>query len=719
MEKKKKISFIIILIFIIISLQLSFSIYINAEEIPYDSYIYNWWGEPVKAPQAYLPRETINGEKLGVGKLDNPEDVEVKGDHIYILDSGNNRIIISDKKWQSISVIDNFKKNNKQDNLSNPQGLAVNNRGYIFVADRDNERIVVLDSAGNFVQEITAPSSEESEAISSNFKFEPLKVEVNTLNRIYVIADGVYDGIMEFDADGVFQGFMGAPRVNPNPIDYFWYSIATREQRKRMSIYLPTEFSNIEVNKEGFVYATVIGGEGQNQVIKKFNPGGEDILRRNGFFPPVGDIVTGEGEASYTGASEFIDITTQEYGIYSVLDKNRGRIFTYDRNGNLLYVFGGRGNITGTFRKPVAITAKNFDLLVLDSRSNQITVFKPTDYAQKILSAIKFYDRGNYELAADHWQEIVKENYNFDLAYTGLGRTYFRENNFEQAMKYYKNGHNREGYSKAFTYYRQQVIENNFSVILLLLAAIIGIYIILYKFKFYNFISEFADRKLVKSKQIIKKHKYYSLIKNITSNMKYSLYVMFHPFSGFWDLKHERKSDVLSATALLILVTSTYIIIRQYTGFLFNYWDPAKLNIFKEIINIVLPFFLWCIVNWSLTTLMEGKGTFKDIYIYTCFSFSPLILINIPATIISNYLTLQEEALYGGLLSLGLIWFMMLIFAGTIVTHEFSLLKTILNIIFIIVGIGAVLFIGLLFFSVGDLLYGFFSDIYIEITMRM
>ena len=81
------------------------------------------------------------------------------------------------------------------------------------------------------------------------------------------------------------------------------------------------------------------------------------------------------------------------------------------------------------------------------------------------------------------------------------------------------------------------------------------------------------------------------------SSLQFSFYVIFHPFKGFWDLKHEKKGSMQAALTILVLLIVTYILQRQYTGFIFNENDPKKLNVFTEIISVVLPFFLWATAN--------------------------------------------------------------------------------------------------------------------------
>ena len=97
-------------------------------------------------------------------------------------------------------------------------------------------------------------------------------------------------------------------------------------------------------------------------------------------------------------------------------------------------------------------------------------------------------------------------------------------------------------------------------------------------------------------------------------------------------------------------------------GFIFNSNDLAKINILLEFCSVLIPFMLWVIVNWSLTTLMEGKGTFKDIYIASAYAFTPIILINIPVTIVSNYLIAEEGVLVFSFIAISLLWALFLLF---------------------------------------------------------
>lgn len=200
--------------------------------------------------------------------------------------------------------------------------------------------------------------------------------------------------------------------------------------------------------------------------------------------------------------------------------------------------------------------------------------------------------------------------------------------------------------------------------------------------------------------------------------LRYTFYLIFHPFDGFWDLKHEKKGNLGAAIVIVFLLSITYILRRQLTGFIFNDVKLLELNIFLEISSVVIPFLLWCIANWCLTTLMDGEGSFKDIVITSAYALTPLIIIYLPLIPFSNVITLEEGAFYYFFSSLAVVWATVLMIIGTSVVHQYTLRKTILTCICIVVGMGIIIFIALLFFSLIQQIYSFVYTIYKEISLR-
>lgn len=201
-------------------------------------------------------------------------------------------------------------------------------------------------------------------------------------------------------------------------------------------------------------------------------------------------------------------------------------------------------------------------------------------------------------------------------------------------------------------------------------------------------------------------------------DIKYSLHVAMHPFDGFWDLKYENKGKLRMALGILLALTLTMIVKRQYVGYVVNYNHPLALNSINELKYIIFPFLLWCLANWSLTTLMDGEGKFAEIVITTGYALLPLILINIPNILLSNVITLREASFYHLLDALATLWFVWLLFIGTMTVHQYTVLKTITTMLLTLAVVGIIIFLGLLFFNLIQQIVSFVYTVYQELSLR-
>ncbi|WP_238649492.1 NHL repeat-containing protein [Paenibacillus piscarius] len=430
------------------------------------SYNYSYWGNNVAAPSAYEAVTLITGASAGAGGFKNPQDLQVTSDQqTYVMDTGNNRFVVLDQDYRMVTAVDSFQLNGKSEQFNNPQGIYVTQQKEVYVADTGNKRIVHFDNKLNAIGVIEAP---KSELLPANFEFQPVRVAVDQADRIYVMSAGVFDGFMEFSADGVFKSFTGANRVRVDAVEYFWKSISTKAQREQMVMYTPTEFTNLDINHEGFLYAT--NGDEFGDPIKKLNAQGADILRREGYYKPVGDLMYNTRSG---GAPRLIDIDVSDSEMYSVLDASRGRIFTYNGDGYLMYIFGGIGNRLGEFNTPVAIEHSGDDILVLDQALGEITLFQTTEYGRLLNSAVRSYYSGDEEAAYRQFSEVVNLNANMEYAYAGIGKAYLRKGEYKEAAAYFKRSMDRSNYSKAFLLYRKEVLRGQFSTIMTAAVALV------------------------------------------------------------------------------------------------------------------------------------------------------------------------------------------------------------------------------------------------------
>jgi len=434
------------------------------DSVPYDTYTYDHWEYIVFTPAPYIPGDTISGVNLGIGAFSDPQGIFVAHDNsVYIADTGNSRIVVLEPDLYTVrQVIETFNNNGQSDSFDRPRGVAVATDGIIYVADTENRRVIALED-GEVVRTISNP---QSELLGEDFDFVPLKVTVDFAGRVFVIARNMFQGIMTFSTDGDFIGFYGTINVSITLWQRFWRALSTQEQRARQVLFIATEFTGLDIDPAGFVYASNIDRDGE-KAVRRLNPNGEDVLRTGINEHVGGDILTWPLHPSpFSGPSNIIDVTYRGNGMYSLLDSRRGRIFTYDYEGNLLYIFGGMGQKAGTFRQPTAIAAQANRVLALDAVRNELITFDQTLYGELINKAVSLRYDGDEAQAVETWREVLKLNENFELANAGIGKAYLTAGDNEAAMYYLKLGMDRQHYSIAFRRWRNDMLKDNIGWIL-------------------------------------------------------------------------------------------------------------------------------------------------------------------------------------------------------------------------------------------------------------
>ena len=202
-------------------------------------------------------------------------------------------------------------------------------------------------------------------------------------------------------------------------------------------------------------------------------------------------------------------------------------------------------------------------------------------------------------------------------------------------------------------------------------------------------------------------------------SLRYALHVITHPFDGFWDLIHEKRGSIAAAHTFLFLFLLTRVLKLICTNFQFISAPIQHINIFEEAASLLLPFLVLCVANWAMTTLFEGKGRFRDIYMAMCYALVPYTLIQLPMILVSNGLTYEEGSIYSVMLSFSVIWCVFLVFVGLMEIHDYGPGKTFIFIIVTIVGACVILFLMLVFFSLLSDAVAFFVSFYREIVFRL
>lgn len=452
-----------------------------------DSYIYDYWGEIEKSPDMYRVSSVLYASDLGLDvSLKNPSGLFCYKNLVYVIDTDNNRIIelnyTADKNLEFNRVIDSFNANGADviTTFNSPKDLYINPTDEtFFIADTNNSRVVKLDKDLNYILSFVEPDDPTYEKGKT---FLPVKVVADVSGRAYVLAQNVNKGFIKYEYDGTFTSFYGASEVTYNFSDYIWKKLSTRAQREQMESFVPTEYSNAYIDSTGFVFAVLNNfiewdlKSDKAKPIRRLNALGKDILVKNGEYLPIGDLQWGNA-AGIKGPARFNDVTVLENEVYVVVDQTRGRIFGYDNQGYLLYAFGGKGNIAGYFRSPSAIEHCGRDLFVLDSQGCSLTVFTPTDLGHLVYDATEQYAEGEYDAAANTWNEVLKLNGTYDLAYVGIGKSYMRQKKYHEAMESFGLKRDKRDYSKAFQYYRKEWIEANIGWIVTILIVLVVVWL--------------------------------------------------------------------------------------------------------------------------------------------------------------------------------------------------------------------------------------------------
>jgi len=458
---------------IIISLLLclAFAFSASAES----SYIYDVWGKSVASPHAYECTSVYTGEAMGTTALSAPADifVEPKSGDIYIADSGNNRIVVVDEGMKLSRIISKV-TGVETDTLSAPQGVFAKN-GIVYICDTGNNRVIAVDSSNTVTRLIERP---KSDLLSDHLDFKPTKVIVNNSEQVYVLATGIYQGLVLYNEENEFQRFFAPNTVEVDLLVQFnqlWKSIFTDAQKEGLTRNLPNEYTNVFFSPDGFIYTATATVE--DKQIRRINAAGNDTLNDDNVTnydkSSYGDIesVTVNDAESHSAIS---DVHVDKQGIIAALDSERGRVFLYTQESDLIAVFGNNGKVKGTFSRASAIEKSGDDYLILDTEKATVTVYSQTDYFSLVRQALESYKAGEYDASAKLLEKVLDENTNFAMGYRLLGRISIMQGDYETALELLKQGNDKYYYSLALKENRRQFFNENIAVIMVSAVLVIG-----------------------------------------------------------------------------------------------------------------------------------------------------------------------------------------------------------------------------------------------------
>ena len=447
---------------------------------------------PVPSTNAYQVKLILDERVMGLSsRMNKPTDIFVdSNDHVYILDAGNQRVIILDENYNCIKELSEFTYGEETITLSDEaDGLFFReSKQLLYICDTANNRIVVSDLEGVVDSIYTKPVSNLLDAEGQTPQpFKPKKIIVDNLGIMFVTSGSYSTGAMMINKDNEFLGFYGTNKLKQTTamkVERMWRSILSQSAQDMTGVtFQPVEFNNLFWSDDRFIYTVSPLKDYIASSISKLNALGNNV------FPKTIDIYQLSKDRKFSGTVILQDITVDKEGAISFIDMSTGHIYQYDEGCNLLAVFGGMGLQKGLFTTPVSIESDNDNnLLILDKGKNNITVMEQTFYGQMIRSANKLYNEGLYEESITPWMEVLRMNANYTQAYMGLGKAYMSMGDYEKAMEYFKLGKDPEGYGEAKAALRDQKIRENFAVF-----AAIAVVVLLGILFYEKFVDLFAD----------------------------------------------------------------------------------------------------------------------------------------------------------------------------------------------------------------------------------
>ena len=664
------------------------SVNISATESTSYTYTQSVNKEWVRTQDAYMP-----GSALLTKELTSPNDIFIYGDYIYISDTtgGENqtgKILIYNTENGEINYIG-------EDFLKNPSGLFVNEEA-IFVADKSACAVYKLSHSGEVLMTLTRP---ESYLFSEKSQYIPTNVVVTDQGIIFVCGEGSYEGLMQFDSEGVFEGYFAANATKLTFGERIQELIFNEEQMESLLNRIPNPILNMDISDRGLVYSVTqleattlwsVASQTENAV-KYHNMAGADILSS--------DLI--EGEHNFSDVAAFRD------GL-SFAVTSTGIIYEYDDSGNVIFSFGGlaTSDRSGHFVHAVAIDIDSKgNLYILDKERALIQVFFPTEFADSTHQALFDLSQGNYKNSEEIWLELLSLNGMSYIAHNGYGKMLYQQMRFKEAAEEFKIIKDKESYSECIWEIRNIWFQNNLSVIFI---AIILIAVVLLVIGFLKKKGLLKGKEKCKGKvnEIFKTE--WSYIKGMIKN----------PFDEFYCIRKRNRGSVTSATVLFVLAFVIYICDMLTRSFTFRLVDLDTVFPLSLIILFIIPAILWVIGNFMVSTISEGEGTFSAVYTATAYSLVPYILIG-PFVIIATYIfTLNEAIIIQLLWYVAIGWSAVLLVLSVKEVHNYNLKETVKIILLTLFFMIMAIIVCVIIFLIAQQTFIFLKDIINEVSYR-
>lgn len=643
---------------------------------PYATWAIGPGGELFRVQDAYTPVAEV------ALPLSAPQDMFLAPDgSLYVADTGHGRIVKLDNNLQIVAEFG-------LGILQSPTGLFVDERGTLYIADVGKNAVVILGRDGSLLRQLGHPTEP---LFGRGRQFRPRKIAVDARENLYIVSEGSVNGLVMMNTNGNFIGYFGANMAAMSLELLLRRLFLTREQLEQFVRVEAASPSNVAIDHRGLVY-TATAGTASDRSIRKFNISGRNLLQE------------------VYGSTTFRDLHVSESGLLVAVDAN-GRIFEYDLNGTLLFVFGApdRGDQRlGLLSDPTAILRVGDYLYVLDRARNAIVIYRATEFANSVHNGVRLHTEGFYQEARSYFLEVLAANGLFIMAYQALADAYFKQGDYALAINFYRLAEDRGGYSEAFWELRNAVLQQYLGSALL---ALLG----------FGLAASISTR-------LIRRHGRLELLRDwarraqkirLVDDAIFLFRFIKQPVDSFYYIKQDLRGSLLFALLLYAWLVIARILELYLTSFVFSpFASPAQIHVATEVVYVVLPLLLWNAANYLVATISDGEGRLRHVIIGSAYSLFPYALLALPIALLSNLLTLNEAFIYT--LATQLIWFwsglMLFIMVGEV--HNYSVSETVRNILITLFTMAMLLLAGYILYVLFNQLYEFITAILQEVGLR-
>jgi sugar lactone lactonase YvrE len=601
-------------------------------------------GRSVPTQDGYLPDRNITS--LGLKK---PENIAFgKNDVLYIADTGNKRIVLFDVNSGNVVreiLYESFKS---------PRGVFVTADETLYVADSAAEAVFIFNPQDECIKTIYAPKS----IAFGDTQFSPYRIGVDPRGSMYIIGEGVFNGIIHLSNEGEFLGFFASNKTTLTFVQLLQKIFFTDRQKQGLLDRLPLTFSNVFVDSRGVVYSTSMGRDvaRAGQAIKKHDMSGRNMLKT-------------------ATTMSITDITVDKYGnIFTT--STEGWIQVNAGDGEQIFFFGN-GNksnedIAGWYTELVSIAVSSKGhIWALDSEKAFLQSYTPTEYTEAIYHAQQLFNEGHYLDAGIEWNNVLRFNQMSVLAHNGLGKSYLYQEEYKKAQYEFFVAGNRGYYSQAFWETRNIWLLRNIPYLLIAFVLLfVGLFIL----------------KLIDKNQIVKKTVNNCI--NTIMNTKYLDAILFsfsiarHPVDNFYYLKIKQKGSLFGAFINFIFFFFTYMIGQTSKGFIVQFIEIEDMDFNVIIGGFIGIYLLFVFCNYLVTSINDGEGEIDDIFKLVSYSTLPLSVTSLAITLISHITTENENFLLIFMLIGGLSWSGVVLWLGLQEVHNYSFSNTFISLIF-------------------------------------